>query len=218
MKDHLRQTGDVTCSWATPEEKLLVISDQPDILHGTSCKLRRKDVIQLVERVLASEERAEIDECLFRHLMEAAVFKVCGEGAPGPEAHRDCLSAPREAQLPSFADECARGHCKQISGKWWRLSERVQRTPVSLNRSGGTLGAVRHHHPLGWGEHLKRETSLDVRLIKERCHAVRFVRLKVCVDVFGAIFRIYEAEDPVATCIKGVLVLNLKPILRPALQ
>ena len=47
---------------------------------------------------------------------------------------------------------------------------------------------------------------------------MRLVRLKVCVDVFGAIFRIYEAEDPVATRIKGVLVLNLKPILRSALQ
>jgi hypothetical protein len=150
--------------------------------------------------------------------MESIVLKVCGEGAPRPEAHRDGLCATREVQLTSLANECACGHCKQVSGEWWRLSERAQRSPVSLNRSGGALGAVRHHHPLRWGEHLKRESRLDVRLIEERCHAVRLVRLKVCVDVFGAIFRIYEAEDPVTTRIKGVLVLNLKPILRPALQ
>ena len=218
VEDHLRQAGDVTCSWATPEEILLVINNQSDILHGTSCKLRRKDVIQLVERVLASEERAEIEERLFRHLMEAVVFKVCGERAPRPEADRDGLCATREAQLTSLADECACGHCEEVGGEWWRLSKGAQRTPVSLNGSGGSLGAVRQHHPLGWGEHFKRETRLDVWLIKERCHAVRLVGLKVCVDVFGAIFRIYEAEDPVATRVKGVLVLNLKPILRPALQ
>jgi hypothetical protein len=150
--------------------------------------------------------------------MEAIVFKVCGEGAPRPETHRDGLCAAREVQLTSLANECACGHCIQIGREWWRLSERAQRSPIRFNGSRGTFGAIRHHHPLGWGEHLKCESRLDVWLIEERCHAVRLVRLKVCVDVFGAIFRIYEAEDPITTRIKGVLVLNLKPILRPALQ
>ena len=218
VEDHLCKIGHVARRWGAAEDESLGVGDQSHVLHGPNIELWTEDVIQLVERVLTSEERAEIDECLFRHLMEAIVFKVCGERAPRPEAHRDGLCATREAQITSLADECACGHCEEVGGEWWRLSKGVQRTPVSLNGSDGALGAVRHHHPFGWSEHLKRESRLDVWLIEERCHAVRLVRLKVCVDVFGAIFRIYEAEDPVTTCIKGVLVLNLKPILRSALQ
>ena len=39
------------------------------------------------------------------------------------------------------------------------------------------------------------------------------VRLKVGVDVFGAIFRVNEAEEAVAPRVKEVLVLNLQQVL-----
>ena len=47
---------------------------------------------------------------------------------------------------------------------------------------------------------------------------MRLIRLKVGVDVFGLILGINEAEDAIATGVVGVLIRNLKEVLRARLQ
>ena len=47
---------------------------------------------------------------------------------------------------------------------------------------------------------------------------MRLIRLKVCVDVFGLILGINEAEDAIATSVVGVLKRHLKEVLGAGLE
>ena len=93
-----------------------------------------------------------------------------------------------------------------------------------MQRASSTLGALRRLRaiakdaPGGRGGDGQRELRLDVGLIEERRHAMRLVRLKVGVDVFGLIFRINEAEDAIATGVIGVLIRHLEEVLGARLQ
>ena len=175
-------------------------------------------MIHLVERILAPKEFTEIDESLLRHLLESIVLQVLRKGSARPEADGDRLGAARDANLTSLTNKGPRRHGEEVGGERRRLSEAAQRTSIRINRFNCALRTVRHHRPLGGSEHLKGQARLNIRLIEEWCHAMCLVRLKVGVDVLGAIFRVNEAEEAVAPRIEEVLVLNLQQILSAWLE
>ena len=84
--------------------------------------------------------------------------------------------------------------------------------------AGCSLRAIPKHLPGGGGGDRQRELRLDIRLIEERRHAMRLVRLKVRVDVLVLIFGINKAEDAIATSVVGVLKRHLKEVLGARLQ
>ena len=126
VEDHLGKVGDVARRWRTAEDVALGVGDEPHVLHGTNIELWAVDVIHLVERILTTEEFAEIDKGLLRHLLESIVLQVLRKGAARPEANGDRLGTARDANLTSFANKGPRRHGEEVGGEWRCLGEAAQ--------------------------------------------------------------------------------------------
>ena len=76
VEDDLCEIGQIARRWRTQEDVALGVGDQPDVLHCPNVELRTVDVVELLERIFASEEFAKVGECLARHFLEEVVREV----------------------------------------------------------------------------------------------------------------------------------------------
>ena len=76
VEDDLGKIGQVAWCWRAQEDVALGVADEAHILHCTNVELRTVDVVELLKRVLATEEFAVIDERLTGHLLEEVVREV----------------------------------------------------------------------------------------------------------------------------------------------
>ena len=76
VEDNLGEIGQIARRWRAQEDVALGVGDQPDVLHCANVELGAVDVVELLERVLATEEVTEVGERLARHLLEEVVREV----------------------------------------------------------------------------------------------------------------------------------------------
>ena len=76
VEDHLGEIGQVARGWCAQEDVALGVGDQTNVLHRANVELRAVDVVELLERVFATEEITEVGERLARHLLEEVVREM----------------------------------------------------------------------------------------------------------------------------------------------
>ena len=76
VEDHLGKIGHVAWRWRAQEDVALGVGDEADVLHCADVELWAVDVVELLERIFATEELTEVGERLARHLLEEVVREM----------------------------------------------------------------------------------------------------------------------------------------------